>query len=130
MTIAARPRPPPPTAIGPPPTPRRSWTCDGSSLAPGRNLIGASYLQVANRKRGHRRCEHQRQEHCRPDEQRRARTMGAAEGAELEHDLREAGRVDRQPVQRVLVKSVERQYPPRDPRDVLELLRVDRVPDL
>src|SRR3954452_11812376 len=81
-------------AIGPPPppSPRRSCTCDGSSLAPGRNLTGASYLQVANRKRGHRRCEHERQEHSRPDEQRRARTMGAAERPELEHDLRKAGR--------------------------------------
>src|SRR3954470_24044931 len=96
MTRPASPSPPPPTASPPPPRPRRSCTCDGSSLCPGRNLIGGSYLEVARRKRGNRRGEDEHEKNRRPDEQRRAGSVRATERAELQHELREAGRVDGQ----------------------------------
>src|SRR3954452_21538654 len=129
MTTTATPSPPPPTATAPP-LPRRSSTCDGSSRAPGRNLTSPFLLQVAQRERSDSRRDHEHEVDDRPCEKRCARLVRSAKRAELEHVLGEAGRVDRQAVQSVLVERVERQDPRRQARDVLQTLRLDRLPDL
>src|SRR6185437_12529507 len=128
MTTPATPRPPPPTATAPP-LPRRSSTCDGSSCAPERNLM-SRLLQVSYGERGDGGRDDEDEVGDRPREERGARLTGAPERAEREHELGEAGGVDRQPVQRVLVERVERERPPREARDVLQALRVDRMADL
>src|SRR6185312_3584326 len=127
MTTPATPRPPPPTATAPP-LPRRSSTCDGSSRAPGRNFTQV-FLQVAQGERDDSRCEDQTEVGNRPCEERCARLMRSAKRAELQDELCEPGRIDRQAVQGVLVQRVEREHPGRQPRDVLEALRLDGVPD-
>src|ERR1043166_6293486 len=130
MIRPTAPRPPPPSAMPPPPRPRRSSTGDGSSLAPGRNLIAASFLQIAECKRGKGRRAHERQVGGSPREQRGAGVGRAAERAEREDELGEPGRVDCQSVERILVERVERKHPPRDASDVLQPLRVNGVADL
>src|SRR5829696_8968426 len=129
------PRPPPPSAIPPPPPmprprPRTSVTCPVSSRAPRRKRIWMPYLQVAPRKRRYRHAEGEREVRGRPEEERRARRVGAAERPEPQHEPREPGRVEREPVERVLVQRVEREEPPGRPRDLLEARRVDHVADL
>src|SRR5690348_12292815 len=105
MTTPATPRPPPPTATAPP-LPRRSSTCDGSSCAPDRNLT-PPFLQVPRRERGDSRREHQEEIGDRPREERCARLVRSAKRAEPQYVLGKAGRVDREPVQRVFVQRVE-----------------------
>src|SRR5690348_13377359 len=118
MTTPATPRPPPPTATAPL-LPRRSSTCDGSSCAPGRNLTRL-FLQIPQGERGDGRCDHEHEVDDRPCEERCPRLVRSAKRAELEHVLGEAGRVDRETVQRVLVERVERQHPGRETSDVLQ----------
>src|SRR5215218_831528 len=86
------PSPPPPRAIPPPPPvrrPRTSVTCPVSSRAPRRKRISLLYLEVASRKRRHRRSEREREIGARPEKQLRARRVGAAEWPELQHEGRE-----------------------------------------
>src|SRR5436305_14541186 len=117
MITPAAPSPPPPRAIPPPPGPRRSSTWDGSSFAPGRNLIAASFLQIAKRNRRKCRGADQGEIGGRPGEQRRARVVRAAERPEPEHELGEARRVEGEAMEGVLVERVEREHPPRDAGD-------------
>src|SRR5215217_5302669 len=92
------PSPPPPSAIPPPPPmrrPRTSVTCPVSSRAPRRKRIWMPYLQVAPRKRRYRDAEGEREVRGRPEEERRARRVGAAERPEPEHEARKPRRVHR-----------------------------------
>src|SRR6185312_16108515 len=114
MTTPATPRPPPPTATAPP-LPRRSSTCDGSSRAPGRNFTQV-FLQVAQGERDDSRCEDQTEIGDGPCEERCARLMRSAKRAELQDELGEPGRVDRQAMQRILVQGVEGEDPRRQAR--------------
>src|SRR4051812_31334292 len=67
----------------------------------------------------------ERQVGDRPEHEPRAAGVGAAERAELERELGEAARVSRERVEPVLVESLERERPRRDPRDALERVRAD-----
>src|SRR5581483_8005544 len=86
--------------------------------------------EIAARERDKRSTADERKIRGRPREERCAGVMRAAERPEREHELREARRAAGQAVERVLVEGVEREDPPGEARDVLQLRRMDRVPDL